>query len=326
MSITIADLKLYGSAVMPDDDAAADIGGAISTSKKIDFTDVNDLVQMRSSSTSDTSPTITVYYRDSAGNLLSEVQTLNGRNNVAFAASMERLLKAVKSATCVGDVVVEAQTATRANTAQAGAALTITLDTGASAVDNFYNGQVVRLTGGTGQHQIREIIAYDGTTKVASIAYAWGTNPDATSTFSIAKGFFFDRSPSEIMEVRRPFYNAGANPGGGATKKYYEKAFFKNTHATLALTSAIVKEQSDPGADIAFGLASTLDDTAGNGGGNNRQVAPSGITFNSADKNVANGQSLTAGSAQGMWLELTLVGGAAAQNTSYQPRLDGNTT
>jgi hypothetical protein len=331
MSITIADLKLRGSASMPDDDTALDIGGAIDRSKKVDFTDVNGLVQVVSSDPYDAED-VTVSYRDSAGNLLSEMKTLSGVTPVAYVAPMERLLKAIKAATCVGDVAVENQTAERANTVVSATTLTVVLDAGASAVDQAYRGMIVRLTAGTGNRQIREVIDYVGATKTATISYAWGTVPGATTSFRISKGFYFDNDPDpypasdEVMEVRRPFYDAVANAIGGLTKKYYEKVFFENTHDTLDLTSAVVSEASDPGADIAFGVVATLDDSGGNGGGNNRQVAPAGITFNSSDKDVANGGSLTAGAAQGTWLELTLLGGAAAQNTTYGPRLTGNTT
>jgi len=73
----------------------------------------------------------------------------------------------------------------RSNTAQAGGATSITLDASASATDNFYNGQRVYLTGGTGAGQDRLVTAYNGTTKVATVDHAWATNPDATSTFAV---------------------------------------------------------------------------------------------------------------------------------------------
>lgn len=72
----------------------------------------------------------------------------------------------------------------RSNTAQAGAATTITLDASASAVDSFYVNQLLVLTGGTGVGQARFITAYVGATKVATVA-TWTTTPDATSTFAI---------------------------------------------------------------------------------------------------------------------------------------------
>lgn len=69
-------------------------------------------------------------------------------------------------------------------TAQAGGATTITLDTGASAVDDEYNSDVIEITSGTGSGQTRTITDYVGSTKVATVA-AWSTNPDATSVFEI---------------------------------------------------------------------------------------------------------------------------------------------
>ena len=73
----------------------------------------------------------------------------------------------------------------RSNTAQTGGASTITLDAGASAVDDFYNGGSILTTGGTGVGQFRIIIDYVGATKVATVDAAWATNPDATTTFAI---------------------------------------------------------------------------------------------------------------------------------------------
>lgn len=74
---------------------------------------------------------------------------------------------------------------TRTGTAQAGAATTITLDAGASAVNDFYKDQIIALTGGTGAGQSKIITGYVGSTKVATVNSAWATNPDATSIFAL---------------------------------------------------------------------------------------------------------------------------------------------
>lgn len=71
---------------------------------------------------------------------------------------------------------------TRTGTAQAGAATSITLDAGASAVDDFYNNQLVVIASGTGAGQARFISDYVGATKVATVP-TWATNPDNTSVF-----------------------------------------------------------------------------------------------------------------------------------------------
>jgi len=73
----------------------------------------------------------------------------------------------------------------RQNTAQAGAATTITLDAAASAVNDFYNDMYVTIMSGTGVGQSKRITDYVGSTKVATVASAWSTNPDATSVFRV---------------------------------------------------------------------------------------------------------------------------------------------
>lgn len=76
----------------------------------------------------------------------------------------------------------------RTGTAQAGASTTITLDSGASAKDDEYNGCYVNITNDTPTNalgQARKIIDYNGTTKVATVEAAWGTNPSSSSTFEI---------------------------------------------------------------------------------------------------------------------------------------------
>lgn len=74
----------------------------------------------------------------------------------------------------------------RSNTAQAGGASTITLDTGAVATNDIYNGATIDITGGTGSGQQRVISDYVGATKVATVSEAWDTQPDNTSTFTVS--------------------------------------------------------------------------------------------------------------------------------------------
>ena len=69
-------------------------------------------------------------------------------------------------------------------TAQDGSATSITLESGASAVDDTYNTMSVWITSGTGANQLRTITDYNGTTKVATVA-TWTTNPDTTSVYEV---------------------------------------------------------------------------------------------------------------------------------------------
>lgn len=110
----------------------------------------------------------------------TNVTTLNGiAANVITAASIAD--GAIDNATFAADT---GKQTIRSNTAQAGAATTITLDASASATNSFYNNDLIMLTGGTGAGQARFITAYVGATKVATVA-TWATNPDATTTFAI---------------------------------------------------------------------------------------------------------------------------------------------
>lgn len=77
-------------------------------------------------------------------------------------------------------------------TAQAGSTIdTIVLAAAASAVDMFYAGMTLSITAGTGSGQSREIVLYNGTTKAATVASAWNTIPDATSTYSISANVMY---------------------------------------------------------------------------------------------------------------------------------------
>lgn len=252
MPIVAADIVAYGSASMPDDDSAQDIGGAIAVTKRVVFVDIvaTDEIEILSSSASDTTETITVHGRNAAGELVNDVGTLNGTTVVTISGTaFERVLKIIKSSATVGTVTVRDQ---------------------------------------------------DTDTDIALLEPA-------------------------VLEIRRPFYDAAADASGGAQREYHDKIFFKNNHGTLTLTSAQILEQADPQTVVAFDLESTLDGNDTNGGGNNRQVAPGGYSFDSTAKNVANSQNLTAGAAQGCWLELTLTAGLGAQNTSVTMRVSGNT-
>lgn len=85
--------------------------------------------------------------------------------------------------------------AVRDNTAQAGVAGSITLDTGASAVDDYYNNMQIMINGGTGDNQTRLITDYDGTTKIALVDMPWDTNPANDSEFVISEDLMcFGRS------------------------------------------------------------------------------------------------------------------------------------
>lgn len=112
------------------------------------------------------------------------------------------------------------------------------------------------------------------------------------------------------------------------TTNYYAKIFLKNTHGSLALLGATVKQSADPDARITHLLATAVDDT---NTATDRTTAPATSatqdpdTFDDTDKSVP-GTDLAAGSAIGVWLRLQLPGGDAAHRTTYTIQLAGSST
>ena len=90
---------------------------------------------------------------------------------------------------------------TRGATAQAGAAGTITLDASASAVNDFYNGQIIVLESGAGAGQARQVSSYVGATKVATVDTNWVTNPGVTTVFRILGYLVSGASAASIADA-----------------------------------------------------------------------------------------------------------------------------
>ena len=82
------------------------------------------------------------------------------------------------------DAVKYRASAVETGTAAAGGAGLLTLASTANAADSYYNGASVQITGGTGAGQGNSILAYVGSTKVATVG-PWDVQPDASSQYSI---------------------------------------------------------------------------------------------------------------------------------------------
>jgi hypothetical protein len=338
MSVLLSDIKLYAAAVTPEDDSVTGIGGAIDLTKKYDFTDIVGLSQGVSSSTSDTTQSVTVTYRNAAGAIVTATINLNGQTVVTNAAVFGRVLKAVKSAACFGDVAIESQTAEFTGTLDsAGSASpdTAVLPSGASGSDGYYNGMIFRVTGGAGDNEICEIIDYVGASRTVTFNRDASEAPygpygfDNTTVFRIAKGVFFDQEVSEIMTVVRMDYNTAANAPGGADLNFYLKGYFKHTDASgsgLTLNTCKVTKVSG-NSRLTFALDTALNGSGTNGGGNNRQVAPSsGVgSFGTADVTTPSGAVMAPGDYIGVWVKLAAAGGAAALNESWVLGFQGQT-
>ena len=90
------------------------------------------------------------------------------------------------------DIVPRVLPVILSGTATAGTSSTIRLPATACRLSNYYNGCIVKTTGGTGgggtggaNNQARMITSYVGSTRVATIEPAWETTPDATTTVQV---------------------------------------------------------------------------------------------------------------------------------------------
>lgn len=175
---------------------------------------------------------------------------------------------------------------------------------------------------------ISDIKTLNGTTPVAvagTMERFLTENMDAvaagTVTLSRATGgATVAAMPSGVTDAAIQFINAASE--SGATTRY-TKEFWKNTNVSLTLTAAKVQLSADPAAIILIGVHTSKDDSATIA---NRKTAPAGITFvdDGVDQDVP-GTQLEFGSAIGVWVEMQLGAGAAAQKTSYTTQLAGST-
>ncbi|MGE5595822.1 MAG: hypothetical protein ACM3S1_07285 [Hyphomicrobiales bacterium] len=124
--------------------------------------------------------------------------------------------------------------------------------------------------------------------------------------------------PAGERGFRRLFINSASDPSSPKTR--YEKIFWKNKHASLAFTSAVISQSADPTGVITHALATSKDDT---GSVANRLTAPAGLTFDDTDKAVPGG-SLGAGQAIGVWLKQSLSAGQSGFKSTYTSQITGN--
>jgi len=161
-------------------------------------------------------------------------------------------------------------------TAQAGGAITITLETIASDVDDFYDHAVVVITAGTGQGGYGLIDSYIGSTRVATMHTNWVIQPDDTSEYAIiaygkTHALELDSfEPGAITQITNAVWASAlalAEQAAGAPPKnptpqqvmMYEYMHLRNKGVSDSNTGKF-KIYNDADAVIAEG---TLDDTSG---------------------------------------------------------------
>jgi hypothetical protein len=94
--------------------------------------------------------------------------------------------------------------ATNTGTAQAGAAATITLESGEDASEEDVEGNPILITAGTGAGSYEEAKDYDTSTLVATMIANWSTQPDSTSTYWIIDKQYKVNGPEGIEDLDSP--------------------------------------------------------------------------------------------------------------------------
>jgi hypothetical protein len=128
---------------------------------------------------------------------------LAGSGTSGTASKMDSLLRAcgLAATTTAADIT---------GTAQAGSAGSITLASGASSTNDYYNGMVISLTGGTGSGSKGIITDYVGSTKVATVQKSTAAfTPDGTSAYSIEANVGYKPVSSSFESATIYFNNDG---------------------------------------------------------------------------------------------------------------------
>jgi hypothetical protein len=177
---------------------------------------------------------------------------------------------------------------------------------------------------------LSEVVTLNGTTAVLTantfgrLLSATLSATSGTNTVTIqqgAAGPTLMTLPPNTLSRSALFRNSTSE---ATTADRYEKVFWKNNHATLALLGALVTLTADPDARIMIGLSTAQNDT---GSVANRMTAPAGITFVDDNVDVAvPGTDLGAGAAIGVWVRQTLPANDVAHDTTYTLQIRGTTT
>jgi hypothetical protein len=100
-------------------------------------------------------------------------------------------------------------------TAQAGSTSQITLAVGASAVDDFYKGMVIEITGGAGAGDPpRVVTGYDGTTKIATVFPNFATAADVTSVYNFRAHAMYVPASTSLETVTAFLYDNSSLAAG----------------------------------------------------------------------------------------------------------------
>lgn len=122
-----------------------------------------------------------------SGNIAQVFTRDNYKKLIYYPEGSDRRVNQIKAKFTEASYIFDNQTGLNP---QAIGAQTITLHTSANTTDDRYNGTVIEILSGPGAGQIRDIVDYTGSTKVAKVDKNWKILPTTASTYQIRKGDF----------------------------------------------------------------------------------------------------------------------------------------
>ena len=161
-SIDIFETGNYGGSLIPGNGMSNVIYRNI-TDKKIYFPSIKGIL-----------PGLSISFYKPSG---EEIQLLNDTVSISSC-------EYYNTTACVVATTENLNVVSYSGTATAGASDTITLASGSSVSNDFYNTFIITITGGTGNGQTRNINDYVGSSLVATVD-EWATTPDNTSVYTI---------------------------------------------------------------------------------------------------------------------------------------------
>lgn len=179
MSITAAELIVYGSANMPEANGTTS-GGAIDAAVKMLFTDIaaTDSVIFVSSNAADTM-NITVTGRDAAGVIQAETKALNGTTpTAATTQTFERILKIVLASTAAGTITITRNT---------GGATIATMEAGITSVRRLFYDAAADASGGSSRSFYEKVFVKNtnSTLTLTNAQIAENADPTGNITFDL---------------------------------------------------------------------------------------------------------------------------------------------
>lgn len=213
-SIVAGDIVVYGAASIAEADAVTQ-GGIIDTSVRYVFDSssltntLNDTVDIVSSAAGDTTQTVTVTGRNTAGLIISEGISLNGTTPVNGATTFERILKIVVSASHTGTITVSKNT---------GATTIVDIETGVLRIQTAFYDVSADASGGSSRDFYEKVFVSNNnaTNAYLSAVVIENSDPSGKITFDLEdgqKGFetISDRLNTPPSNVLGSFDSANKN-------------------------------------------------------------------------------------------------------------------